>query len=439
MSIYHFPLLLCLFLQCLSLQAIDRYRCRIPDASGRQVHVEAIINATEPMLLMSPFGAGHLEHGWATFVHDLKAMVDGAPVQMELMSGGAFKIDCDPGEVITLSYSVRVEHDLTSWPFGSDEAAYVKGEVMMATGNALFITRLDLDTASVQFELPDHYSVATAWQPSGTNEYRVFGAQELVWTVLLLGEIHQHEHMAGNMRVLLAFGNDLLDARETLVDITARAIHTYTEYYGGAPLSSTPSRTYLQVINVDTTFEGGGAAFTNSMSILLSDPPERCDSISTHCWHHIMVHELGHLWNGNGLMVNEDEQWFLEGFTDYLAFRLQRDIELYTDQQWQSFLDRMEKKADTVRKATDVALAKAGEDKGANYDLIYTGGFQFAKRLNEEITMQTNRRSDLLDIMRSLYRTYAGTDVPVDRVILQEISEQFCACDLQDLFSSMLD
>lgn len=85
------------------------------------------------------------------------------------------------------------------------------------------------------------------------------------------------------------------------------------------------------MINVDTTFEGGGAAFTNSMSILLSDHPATCDTISTHCWHHIIVHELGHLWNGYSLKVEEIDQWFQEGFTDYLAFRLQRDIGLFTE------------------------------------------------------------------------------------------------------------
>lgn len=230
MRIIHFPLIAVLVLHGLSLHAVDHYVVRIPDASARLVHVEATIHATEPMLLMSPFGAEHLEYGWATFVQDLKATVGGSDVPVERMPGGAFMIDSGPGEVITLHYTVRMEHDLTAWPFGSDEAAYVKGDMMMSTGNALFITRLDLDSALVQFEMPGHYSVATAWQPLGTHSFLVSGAEELVWTVLLLGDFQRHEIAAGEMRVLLAFGNDLKDARDALVDITTRAIRTYTAY-----------------------------------------------------------------------------------------------------------------------------------------------------------------------------------------------------------------
>lgn len=436
---HRFPLSLVLALHVLPFHAVDLYVVRIPDASARLVHVEATIHATEPMLLMSPFGADHLEHGWATFVQDLKATVDGADVRVELMPGGAFKIDSEPGKVIALSYTVRMEHDLAVWPFGSDEAAYVQGEMLMATGNALFITRLDLDSASVQFDMPGHYSVASAWELSGTNTYLVRGAEELVWTVLLLGDIQQHEIMAGDMRVLLAFGNELKGAKESLIDITTRAISTYTAYFGGPPRTAKAPGTYLQVINVDTTFEGGGAAFTNSMSILLSDHPATCDTISTYCWHHIIVHELGHLWNGYSLTVEEIDQWFQEGFTDYLAFRLQRDIGLYTEAQWRSFLTWKEQEVAAIRQATAVPLANAGEDKGANYHLIYSGGFQFAHRLNEAIAARTNKRYDLLEVMRSLYVTHAGSGVPVDRALLQETAERICSCELQHLFREMLD
>jgi predicted metalloprotease with PDZ domain len=257
--------------------------------------------------------------------------------------------------------------------------------------------------------------------------------------VLLLGDIQQHEILAGDMRVLLAFGNDLQDAKESLVDITTRAISMYTTYYGGPPRTATASRTYLQVINVDTTFEGGGAAFTNSMSILLSTQPTTCDTISTYCWHHIIVHELGHLWNGYSLTVNEVDQWFREGFTDYLAFRLQHEMGLFNDAQWRSFLTWKEQEVQAVREETDIALEKAGEDLGANYELIYSGGFHFAHRLNDAIAARTNKQQDLIDVMRKLYSTHAGTGVLVDRVVLQVAAEQICTCDLKDLFREMLE
>jgi predicted metalloprotease with PDZ domain len=434
-------LLLIGLLFALEARAMDEYVVRVPDVRARLVYVEAEVDFTGEDLLMSPFGAEHLEFGWAEFVQDARAFsADGSPLLLDRLPGGAFRCASDGGLRIRMEYTVNITHDLAHWPFGSDEAACVQDAMMMVTGNAIFITRLDLDSARVRIELPAGQAVASAWQQIGEGEFMVVGAEELVWTVLLLGEFHQHSIEAGDIRVVQTYGAKLAPSAAQLARITREAVAGYMGYFGGAPRTSVDGpTTFLMVLNVDTTFEGGGATFTNSMSILFAEAPSACGTLSSHCWHHIVVHELGHLWMGYSVLTEESDQWIREGFTDHLAFRLQRDIGLFSEEQWQVFLQEKEREAEDVRARSTVPLAATGGDKAANYDLIYSGGFQFAQRLDEHLRASTQGSRDLHDVMNALYAAYAGTGRPVGRNELLQLSTNVCDCDLRKLFGDMLD
>src|SRR5690606_34807566 len=111
--------------------------------------------------------------------------------------------------------------------------------------------------------------------------------------------------------------------------------------------------------------------------------------ISSSCWHHIVVHELGHLWISLTLKADDRDQWFLEGFTDHLAFHVQRDLGLWDQEQWKSMLEMKRQEYGSAKATANVSLADAGEDKSGNYDLIYAGGLLFAHDLDMEITTRT--------------------------------------------------
>jgi predicted metalloprotease with PDZ domain len=418
--------------------AMDEYVVRVPDVRGRLVHVEARVMLTESGLLMSPEGAGHLEFGWAQFVRDLVATAgDGSQLAIERMPGGSFKIDHPAGNFVDLKYTIHIGHDQQQWPFGAKEAAYVQDEMMMATGNALFITRLDMDSARVRFELPEGQRVLTAWNGED-NEFVVKGAEELVWTVILLGKFERLRFKSGDMIVVMAFSEKLTEQMELIRALTIQSLDGFWEYYGGPPVATAaPSQTYLQVINVDSTYEGGGAVFTNSISIMLNEPPARCDSISTHCWHHIVVHELGHLWNGLSLVTNEQDQWFREGFNDHLAWRLQRDLGLYDEDQFQQLIKLKEKEAEEGARGSGTTLLLAGNDKARNYDMIYSGGFTFAQKLDNMLLNATIDHESLISVYRLLYERHAGKGTPIDRAVLQQVSEEVCGCSLKELFSEL--
>jgi predicted metalloprotease with PDZ domain len=432
------PITLMLLLVCGICSSMDEYLVRVPDVRERLVHVEASVLLSEEGLLMSPFGADHLEFGWATFVRDLSASTtDGKPLKIERHAGGSFTVDHAPGGMIDLRYTVHIGHDLRTWPFGAKEAAYVQGEMMMATGNALFITRLDLDSARVRFELPEGQGVLTAWNTDGDDHYAK-GAEELVWTVMLMGRFDQLRFKAGDMQVVIAYSEELKKHTDLFRAMTLNALDGFAEYYGGPPVATaSTSDIYLQVINVDSTYEGGGAVFTNSISIMLNKPPARCDTMASTCWHHIMVHEIGHLWNALTLVTDEQDQWFREGFNDHLAWLLQHELGFFTREQWQQLIRAKEKEAQEAARSSKTSLLLAGNDKGANYDLIYSGGFTFAQRLDNAIVHATTGGRNLLSVHQLLYERLAGKNVPVDREVLRRTAEEVCECDLAELFAEL--
>ncbi|MDQ3100932.1 MAG: hypothetical protein M3R08_06070 [Bacteroidota bacterium] len=423
-----------------SLKAQDHYTVSITDLAERRVQVKAIIHPKGD-LLMSPFGAEHLEYGWATFVEDLTATSsEGVPIPINTLTGGAIEMaNPNNGEPVELNYSIRLAHEKHHWPFGYKEAAYVLDGMLMATGNALFITQLEMDSAIVQFEVPADHRVATAWQTISPGTFAMKGAEELVWTVIAVGQFDPIEFRSGDVNVVIVHGKGVTPHIPNIKEITRNSIAGYGSAFGGMPRNnSTKGTTYLQVINIDSNYVGGGAAFTNSISILLNKAPEPCTEAISKCWHHILVHELGHLWNGHSLRAAESDQWFIEGFTDYLAFRLQREMKLYGDDGWEKLLEQKKKETDEARKSAEISLEEAGKDKSRYYDLIYSGGLLFADGLDQRIKEKTSGRSDLLDVMKKLYSNYAGTETLIDRTILQTAAEETCACELDDVFQELV-
>ncbi len=134
-------------------KAQDLYEVTINKVSERVVNIKAKLFPKSDSLLMSPFGATHLKNGWATFVTNLSATNNnGEKINLRELENGLFIIPSEnKGIPINLSYQVSIVHDQGKWPFGYKEAAYVKNDMLMTTGNALFITRMDMDSALILF------------------------------------------------------------------------------------------------------------------------------------------------------------------------------------------------------------------------------------------------------------------------------------------------
>ena len=405
--------------------------------ANRKVQVTARLFPNSDTLLMSPYGATHLKDGWATFVEDLKATNSvGEKVEVTKMGNGVFVLaNSQKNKPIHLSYNVNIHHDLGKWPYGYKEAAYVNDEMLMATGNALFITRLDVDSAIVNFQLKDSYKVANAWEQTAPDTYVAKGAEELVWTVLAIGNFNLSEIQTGKTKILLAYSNDLSASKKLVESTIRKAVKKYENIYGGSPAKqpSAPDK-YLYVMNVDTSYVGGGAAFTNSISILLNATPAHTKKAGTTSWHHILIHEIGHLWNGRSLRTEESTEWFNEGFTDYLAYKVEHELGLFNKSEWQEMLSKKQLEYSKAREKNKISLASAGKDKGRNYDIIYSGGLLFAHNLNTEIKKATGNKRDISNFMKNMYAAFSLKEKPIETKDIKAVAEQTCSCNLNSLF-----
>ncbi|MFD2514928.1 M1 family aminopeptidase [Pontibacter locisalis] len=431
-----------LFLNPFWAKAQDSYTVTVEDIAKRKVQVTAKLFPESDTLLMSPFGATHLKDGWATFIEDLKiSNSEGEKIDFTKMDNGVFILaNSQKNKPIHLSYNVNIRHEQSKWPFGYKEAAYINDEMLMATGNALFLTRLDVDSATVNFQLKQPYKVANAWKQTAPATYVANGAEELVWTVLAIGNFNLSEIQTGKTKILLAYSNDLSASKKTIESTIRKAVEKYEAIYGSSPSKqpSAPDK-YLYVMNVDTSYVGGGAAFTNSISILLNATPAHTTKAGTTSWHHILIHEIGHLWNGRSLKTDESTDWFNEGFTDYLAYKVEHELGLMNKGEWKEIISQKQLGYSKAREKNKASLASAGKDKGSNYDIVYSGGLQFAHKLDTEIKEATNNKKGISDFMKNMFAAYASREQAVKNEEIKAIAEQTCSCDLSSLFQEVKD
>ena len=429
------------FLQLLSTNssAQDSYIVSVTDVKSRKIQIKARLFPNNDTILMSPFGANHLKNGWANFVTNLVAKNKlNEKINIQSIGGGAFIFSpYKKGEEINLDYSVNLTHDKEKWPFGYKEAAYVRENMMVFTGNALFITRLDMNNADVRFVLPKNFMITNTWEETGLHTYKVHNPTELVWTVMAIGQYNITNVITGGTKIKLIYSTSLSGKKKMISSTIIAAVKQYEKIYNGKPVnSSTQSDKFVCVINVDTGYVGGGAAFTNSISIMLHTSPSLNHKAITTSWHHILIHEIGHLWNGQSLKTEEQNEWFVEGFTDYMAYKVEYDLGLFDKPEW----DKMFKlKHEEYKKAYNgLSVKEAGNNKSENYDLIYSGGLLFAQLIDQQIQLNTKNKKNINNFLQLLYKEFALSDKLYVLNDIKTAFEKTCICEADSVFEYLL-
>jgi predicted metalloprotease with PDZ domain len=292
--------------------ATASYVVTVDPEDKRLAFVEARITTNEDFLLMYPEGADHRPAGWSTYLRNLVA-TDGAGREVALLSSGRDRwvrpsVD---GDELVIRYQVLIHHDAGRWPFGWDEAAYVKGDSIFYTGKALFILALDLRDITVEFRIPEEWGLVTPWSPAGRpRTFRVANPVELTEVAIMTGLFTERTIRAGDASVTLAAGPGLRPSLPLVEETIHRSLDTISDIFCGSP----PER-FVIAMNLEDAFSGGGA-FRRSVSMLFQEPPALENRAE---WSHIIVHELLHLWIGGAMEAAEfdEEQWLTEGVTEY--------------------------------------------------------------------------------------------------------------------------
>jgi predicted metalloprotease with PDZ domain len=404
------------------------YVVRFDEEDKRLAFVEARLSSRDEMLLMYPDGADHLPAGWSTFLRNVVA-TDGEGRSLTLESRGrdVWSNPVSAGGELLLRYEVLIHHDAGRWPFGWDEAAYVKGDAIFLTGKALFITAFDLGRMEVEFQLPDKWQLVTPWQPLEPRRFLVTDPVELTESAMMAGRFDERSIDVGSLTVLLAVAHSLPDTAALFEEMLREVLPAITTILGGSP-----EGTFVIAASREEAFSGGGT-FPRSISLLFEEPP----SIENRGeWSHVLIHELLHLWIGVALSPAADQQeyWFTEGFTDYLTNLVQvgRGI-ISEDEFWQRIAEHYAKYESV---AGETSLRAAGMDKGRHYDLVYSGGLVAALALDVEMRSISGGAIGVTDLLREMYRSFGVPNRPFTADDLLPATESLIGKNLGDFFHS---
>lgn len=422
-------------------QPAATYTVYLSAENKRLVRVEAEISPVGNTLIVCPEGANHLPDKWATFMRNLSARdKNNRTVKIQYSGQGAWQIAEPLPKKLVLSYEVEIKHDLMNWTFGSKEAAYVRDDSVFFTGASLFITMLELKDVKVRFVMPADWKVTVAWQESANekNAFRAANAEELLWIGMLAGKHHELKTKTGRLEVIMAVGQDLRQSSEMFDRAVKAIVPGYIKIYGGEPVfQGSPVKKFVIIANIDRNYVGGGAVFVRTISLMLKGVPLETEAASTSGWSHIITHELGHLWNGQSIREENQEFWFVEGVTDYLAYLLEARAGLMSRAELLKVFTRKYDEYTPV--AGKTSLRNSGNNKGKNYDLIYSGGLITALALDIEIRKATKNQKGLIDLLQVMYRGFALKDKKYTVEDIKRIAEQISNREFSSFFADYVE
>ncbi len=192
---------------------------------------------------------------------------------------------------------------------------------------------------------------------------------------------------------------------ESGVDLLARSltpvISTYGKIMGGEPSGK------LAILASVAPLADGGEAFKRSISLMLRQAP---DSSTKGRWAYLLCHEIFHLWNGSTITPANagDVEWFVEGFTDYMAKLVAFRTNLITQE---DLLNQISISYDryVAGASKGVSMKSAGAAKAANFPLLYYGGMATAIALDVESRAQNPKKGGFPNLMRAMYSAFGKT------------------------------
>ena len=417
---------------CASLGAQHKYR--VSQMEKDKLHVEAVLKIKDSTIYMPTTGIETLPNGPAGLVSNLQ-IHNSKGTEISVMGsenhGRYFSWQLsEGGDMISLNYEIEMTHDEHTWPFGVEEISYRTSEGYMIVGRYLFIVPnwSEEEFYEVSFELPETWSVSTPWITDVPYEYKQLKASELRDNVLFIGTHKEESVVIDNTQLRLVLGPSLQEDKRKILDYLDPNMKAIGSLFGSAPKSS-----YLVVMQEGPV---AGGAFNQSYSMMIERP---VNEASSPLWGHGMIHETFHLWNGRGLVPEEQMEWFKEGLTEYLSIRIQADTGSLPTKIIEKKLESAYRRYFlSTMMGPPISLQEAGNNKNQNRMKIYGLGTFFALILDIEIRHATANTKGLEEVLRLMYQEMAlqGKRYKLEDVI--KYTNRVAKQDLNYLFDSIV-
>jgi predicted metalloprotease with PDZ domain len=411
------------------------YEVTISKENIRDLHVEALFNMANDTIRMSQSEFSPLADGYATFVHDLSASDDkGSPVSLNSIGKGIWKVDAPLPHVLHIKYDMHIGHDTVNW---STSSAFARGysvdNVLFFAGRVVFIApnNDDIKKITVHFNFPQEWKVVTPYAavPGKADTYEAANLADLWRNGNFIGDLVKEEISIGKLQVIIAGTRSMANSIPLFKGTLSKIINSYNTDMGGSPEGK------LAIMGCVSSLQSGGEAFNNSISVMFPQPP---DMSNKQFWEYLLSHEIFHLWNGKAIMPsNQPEvEWFVEGFTDYMAKLTSMRAGFITKDEFQA---QMAQAYDIYKQSLgNISMAKAGEHKGANYNLIYFGGMTVALSMDIESRRLNKINGGFVEIMKTMYSNFGKTNKTYNYNDLIKTMNEVAKTELSPFFSSYI-
>lgn len=415
------------------------YTIRINKSDMKKAVVECVIKAEDSSLFMSSIGANQFPDRWAHFIHELKAeTIEGEPLKLESLEGAKWKVYAANGSSIRLRYEVSLDHEDHKWSGGVDGAAYVREWGVFYTGRSIFImSGKQEQSIEVNFDLPENWKVSSPWNVS-QNEKRVYLVDNLSALEDSMFFAGTHEEILlkrNNFELIFALGGEeIIEQKESFSNMASGVLDYYIDLMQSVPNPSPDNKFNKSLVVINSSSETDGEVIGNNISILLEKDG---DQMSELIGRFIFAHEFFHLWNGKSFApVNNDCEWFKEGFTNYYTLKSLFHIGYLTKESYLNVLNEFFYQ----RYINDDGLGKLsmtdGDIKHDHWGLIYSGGFFIGISQDMLIRTSTSNQKSIDDVMRTLFKKYGGTNDGYSLKELQELMSEASGKDQTNFFKN---
>lgn len=334
------------------------------------------------------------------------------------------------GEIVKIDYEISNTHKNFDWQHtgGIDEVAFVTTDGLFYVGNSLFIIPdIEAQNIRVEFSLPIGWKASTAWEKNSNLTFSVPNARMLLSNCLMLGKHQERIIRVKDFTMTLAVENKLAYAAPLLENAMKKIIPHYYNLFRGSV-----AKKYLVAVNEEKMNDG--SAFSRSYSQIFNGEVRR-EGLPV--WGYLMAHEIFHLWNGFAVVPEKQEEWFKEGFTDYMTILALRRTNLIDDEMLRRKMENIARRywIDRVWQRNGMSIQETGGKKAEFRYGVYGGGALAAFALDVEIRKQTGNRKSLDDVMLKMFEKFGKSNKKYNTTDVLKVASEVGEKDFTDFFN----
>jgi len=223
--------------------------------------------------------------------------------------------------------------------------------------------------------------------------------------------------------------------KDRLIYLVDTTVEECIKLFGGLPRKlNGQDYTTLKIVVSDGF---GGEADPEFIDLRISDTK----LFGFYNWEMLLIHELLHLWSAETFRyVDDQEQWFNEGVTEYLTFRIAAKLGIIKQE---DVLNTFSKPLSTYLSAKGLgrysmrSAASTDQLKRQHYFLIYHGGYVAGMVLDHQIRLRSHEKFSLSTLMSELYFSHSR-EKPYSSSSIVRLIKRTTMLDDQQVLSKML-